>query len=75
MPKRANGGDIQFWQCKIDEQTRSGLPASEFCRTQWLSLAAFYNWRRKFSAAGTELCHSASVADSAFVEFTIGGAS
>lgn len=75
MARRANNGDIEFWRCKIDEQACSGLPASEFCRIQWLSLAAFYNWRRKLSVVGVELCHSASMADSAFVEFTIGGAS
>lgn len=74
MARRASGGDIEFWRCKIDEQARSGLPASEFCRVQWLSLAAFYNWRRKFSVASAELC-AAQPATAAFIEFTIGGAS
>lgn len=77
MPRRANNGDIQFWRCKIAEQARSGLPASEFCRIQWLSLAAFYNWRRKFSVLGggaPELCAD-QASSAAFVEFTIGDAS
>jgi hypothetical protein len=35
------------WRLRIKEQLDSGLSAAEFCAQQKVSLAAFYQWRRK----------------------------
>jgi hypothetical protein len=37
-----------YWKTLVDEQARSGLPASIFCQEQNLKVSQFYRWRRKF---------------------------
>ena len=37
-----------YWKTLVDEQTQSGLSASNFCREHNLKVSQFYRWRRKF---------------------------
>ena len=37
----------QFWRLVIEEHSKSGLSAREFCRRESISEPSFYSWRRK----------------------------
>lgn len=39
------------WQRLIEEQQNSSMTQSEFCLSKELSLATFYNWKRKLNAS------------------------
>jgi hypothetical protein len=58
---RARRSESQ-WRRLIARQGDSGLSAAAFCRTEGLSLANFYRWRRRMQ--GDEIPMSADVGSS-----------
>ena len=41
-----------FWMGKVEEQVRSGLTISAFCRREGISANSFFRWRRVLSERG-----------------------
>ena len=44
----------QFWRLVLEEHSRSGLTAREFCRRESISEPSFYSWRRKIRERDAE---------------------
>ena len=47
MTRKVNLQLRQQWRQRIQRQRKSGLSVAEFCRTEGVSSASFYTWRRK----------------------------
>jgi hypothetical protein len=44
----------ELWRRRLREFERGTATVGEFCRREGVSLAAFYQWRRKLAAAASE---------------------
>jgi len=42
------------WQQRLQRFTRSQMTVAEFCRREEVSVASFYQWRRKLAKTSTE---------------------
>ena len=47
MTRKVNLQLRREWRQRIQRQRKSGLSVAEFCRTEGVSSASFYTWRRK----------------------------
>jgi len=47
MGRRADGGKRVEWVTRLRQYEKSGLTVGEFCDWLGVSVATFYNWRRK----------------------------
>ena len=50
---------IEQWQALVEEQRKSGLSATTFCRERNLCDASFYAWRKRLSQSPTVATESA----------------
>lgn len=49
MGRRADGGRRAEWVARLQEYESSGLTVAEFCGWLGVSVATFYNWRRRLA--------------------------
>jgi transposase-like protein len=70
--RRVDPEKEQFWCLVLEEHSKSGLSAREFCRRESISEPSFYSWRRKFrqrdSVALEDFPHQGAGKPAALVE-------
>ena len=49
MARQPDPAVRSWWQSLIQQQPHSGLTVAEFCDSQGVSAASFYQWRRKLA--------------------------
>lgn len=54
MGRRADGAKRREWVDRLARREASGLTVAEFCEWEGVSVAAFYNWQKKFTRASAE---------------------
>lgn len=50
MPRHSNDSTRQCWQQRFDRFAMSEMPVARFCGREGVSVASFYNWRKKLKA-------------------------
>ena len=50
MGRQIDWGKRREWEQRLARRESSGLTVAEFCEWEGVSVAAFYQWRRKFSS-------------------------
>jgi len=55
MSRSAHLGKRSQWLDRLRRFTRSKLSVSEFCRREHVSVASFYQWRRKLNGTSPDL--------------------
>ena len=53
MGRSASAERLALWQERLGRFTRSPMTVAEFCRREKVSVASFYQWRRKLAAPAT----------------------
>jgi hypothetical protein len=53
MPRRITPQAVAQWRDRFQRYHRSELSLEAFCREEGVSSSAFYNWRKRLSAADT----------------------
>jgi hypothetical protein len=52
---------LAAWRQRLEQFARSGLPVTRFCAAEGVSVASFYLWRKRLTAAERESgCHERS---------------
>jgi hypothetical protein len=54
MGRRADGAKRGEWVNRLARREASGLTVAEFCEWEGVSVAAFYNWQKKFTRESAE---------------------
>jgi transposase-like protein len=55
MSRSANPGKRSQWFDRLQRFTRSKVSVAEFCRSEQVSVASFYQWRRKLTGSSPGL--------------------
>lgn len=52
MPRYSTDATRRLWRQRLTRFGRSGLPVARFCAQEGVSVASFYNWRKKLAPGG-----------------------
>lgn len=53
MPRHSDDTTREAWRKRFQRFAKSGLPVARFCARQGVSVASFYNWRKKLMSNGS----------------------
>jgi hypothetical protein len=53
MPRHSDHGTREVWRQRFQRFATSGVPVARFCAREGVSVASFYNWRKKLASNGT----------------------
>ncbi|HSG73014.1 MAG TPA: hypothetical protein VLA12_21555 [Planctomycetaceae bacterium] len=62
-------GRLEFWRDLLRRHAVSGMTVVAFCEREWVSTAAFYNWRRRLN--DDDRARQSASARPAFVPVTV----
>jgi hypothetical protein len=52
MPRHSDDATHEVWRKRFRRFAKSGLPVVRFCARERISVASFYNWRKKVNSNG-----------------------